>query len=93
MNWKLCVRKRLIPNFKVLSRYSPGGTEKTTKNLTQHSRSPDRDFNLGRPEYEAVTLTTPPRLSVTLNLHLRLGLKISFVVRWRTLSEQQRFIF
>jgi hypothetical protein len=32
----------------------------TTKILCQKSRSPDRDFNLGHPEYEADMLTTWP---------------------------------
>jgi hypothetical protein len=28
MNWKGCGRRRSWPNFKVLSQYLPGGTEK-----------------------------------------------------------------
>jgi hypothetical protein len=58
MNWKGCGRKRSWPNL----RYYPGicleGLTKTTKNLSQHSRSPGRDLNPGPPEYEAGVLTT-----------------------------------
>jgi hypothetical protein len=49
MNWKGCGRKRSWPNCKVLSRHSPG---ETAENLSQNSRSPGRDFNPGRPEYD-----------------------------------------
>jgi hypothetical protein len=56
--------KRSWPNFKVLSRYLPGGLRKTTKNLTQDSRSPGRDLNPRPPEFEARLLTTRPRYSV-----------------------------
>jgi hypothetical protein len=35
INWKGYGRKWVWPNFKVLSRHSPGGTEKTVKNLNQ----------------------------------------------------------
>jgi hypothetical protein len=37
------------------------GLRKTTKNLSQDSRSPGRDLNPGPPEYEAGVLTTRPR--------------------------------
>jgi hypothetical protein len=46
-------KKAAVAYFKVLSRYLPGGTEKTTKNLGQHSWSPGRDLNPGSPEHEA----------------------------------------
>jgi hypothetical protein len=56
MNWKGCGRKRSWPNL----RYYPGicleGLRKTTKNLSQDSRSP--------PEYEAGELTTQLQRSV-----------------------------
>jgi hypothetical protein len=39
-----------------------GGTEQNR--LSQDSRSPGRDLNTGRPEYEAGVLTTRPRRSV-----------------------------
>jgi hypothetical protein len=64
MNWKRCRRKRPWPNL----RYSPviclEGLRKNTKNLSQDSRCPGRDLNLGPPEYEAGVLTTRPRRSV-----------------------------
>jgi hypothetical protein len=41
MNLKGLGRKRSWPNFKVLSRHSPGGTEENHKNLNQDSRSPE----------------------------------------------------
>jgi hypothetical protein len=50
--------------FKVLAQYSPVGTEKNTKNLSQDSWCLDRDLNRGPPEYEAGVLTTPPRRSM-----------------------------
>jgi hypothetical protein len=64
-NWKGFGVKRSWPNFNVLSRHSPGGTEKTTKNLSQDSWSLGRDLNPGPPEYGAGVLTTRPRRSVS----------------------------
>jgi hypothetical protein len=49
-------KESVMPNFKILSRHSPGGMRKTTKNLNQDSRKPGlrfRDLNMGPPEYEA----------------------------------------
>jgi hypothetical protein len=34
MNWKGCDRKWSLPNFKVLSRNLPGGTEETTEKIS-----------------------------------------------------------
>jgi hypothetical protein len=51
MNWKGCGMKWLWHNFKVLSQHLPGGTEKTTKDLSQDNRFLSQDLNLG-PEYE-----------------------------------------
>jgi hypothetical protein len=62
MNWKELGRNRSWPNFKVLAQHSPG--RKTTRNLSQDSRSPGQDLNPGPPEYEARDLTTRPRSSV-----------------------------
>jgi hypothetical protein len=52
MNWKRLGRKPSWPNFKVLFRYSPGGTEESTKTVIQDSQSPGRDLNPGFPEHE-----------------------------------------
>jgi hypothetical protein len=38
--------------------------KKLTKNLSQYSRCPGREFNPERPEYEAGILTTPLRRTV-----------------------------
>jgi hypothetical protein len=57
--------KRSWPNFKILSRHSPGGTEENTKNIIQDSRSPDRDLNPGPLENEVGGLTTQPRRSLS----------------------------
>jgi hypothetical protein len=52
----------------LILRYYPGirmeGLRKTTKNLTQDSRSARRDLSAVPPEYEAGWLTTRPRRSV-----------------------------
>jgi hypothetical protein len=40
--------------------------KKTTKNLSQDSRSQDRDLNPEHPEYEVVVLTTRPQRSMHL---------------------------
>jgi hypothetical protein len=64
LNWKQFGRKRLWPNFKVLSRHSPGGTEENHENLNQDSRG--REPNPGPPDYEVGVLTTRPRRSVAL---------------------------
>jgi hypothetical protein len=57
--WKEFERKWLWCNFKVLSLYSPGGTDENHEK-PQDSRSPGRDFNPKPPEYETGVLTTPP---------------------------------
>jgi hypothetical protein len=53
----------------LIPRYYPGnfleGMRKTTKNLSQDSRSPGRGLNPGLPEYEAGVLITRPQRSVT----------------------------
>jgi hypothetical protein len=41
------------------------GLMEITKNLSQVSWPPERDFNQGRPEYEVGVLTTRPRRSVS----------------------------
>jgi hypothetical protein len=61
INWKGFGRKWSWPNFKVLSRHSPGGTEDNHENRSEVSRSSDRDLNPGPPESEAGVLTTRPR--------------------------------
>jgi hypothetical protein len=54
--------KRSWPNFKALSRHSPGGAEKKTNNLNQDSRSPEPKFELGSSQIRRNT--TRPRSSV-----------------------------
>jgi hypothetical protein len=62
---KVCDRKRLSSNFKTISWNLPeGGLRKNTKSVSQDSRSPDRDLNAIPPEYEAVVVTTRPRLFI-----------------------------
>jgi hypothetical protein len=56
MNWKGFERKRSWTKFKALSRNSPRGSEKTTKNLSQDGRSPGRDLNPEPTEYESGVL-------------------------------------
>jgi hypothetical protein len=58
MNWKGFGKNRSWPNFKVLSRHSPGETEENTKTLSQDSRSPSLGLNPGLPVYETGMLTT-----------------------------------
>jgi hypothetical protein len=53
----------LWPNFKVLSRHLPGGTEENNQK-PQDNRSPGQDLNPGTPENEAGVLTTRPRCLV-----------------------------
>jgi hypothetical protein len=54
----------------LIIRYYPGvcleGLKKTTKSLSQDSRSLGRDLKPGPPEYEAQMLNTRPRSSVLL---------------------------
>jgi hypothetical protein len=63
MQWNGYGRKRSWPNLK----YCPGicleRLRKTTKNLSQDSRSPGRGFHPGPPEYEVGVLTTRPHFS------------------------------
>jgi hypothetical protein len=49
MNWKGFGRKQSWTNFKVLSQHLPGGTEKSTINLSHNSWSPGWDLNLTPP--------------------------------------------
>jgi hypothetical protein len=75
----------------LILRYCPWirleGLKKTTKPLRQDSRIPNRDLNLGPPEYEAGVLLIRPRRSVLLlysiiisilliNIHKRKGMRI-----------------
>jgi hypothetical protein len=64
MDCKEFGRKRSSPNFKVQSRHSLEGLSKTTKILSQDSRSPCRGLNVGSPEYQAEVLAARPRRSV-----------------------------
>jgi hypothetical protein len=52
----------------LIIRYYPGirveGLRKTTKNLSQDSRSPGRNLKPGSSEYEAGALINLPRLSM-----------------------------
>jgi hypothetical protein len=58
MNWRGFGRKRSWPNFKALSRNSPGGTEKKARKTSiRIAGHRGRDLNLGSPEYEAGVLT------------------------------------
>jgi hypothetical protein len=50
-------RKRSWPDL-CYPEISPEGVRKTTRNLSQDSRSPGRDLNTSPPEYKAGILTT-----------------------------------
>jgi hypothetical protein len=58
MKWKGYQRKQLWPNFGYYLNICLEGLRKTTRNLSQDSRSPCQDLNPGPPEYEAGVLTT-----------------------------------
>jgi hypothetical protein len=70
MNWKEFRRQRSWPTL----RYYPGihlkGLTKTTRNLSQDSLSPVRDFNPGPPEYESGVLTTRPRRLIKTHMNV-----------------------
>jgi hypothetical protein len=57
VNWKGCGRKRSWPNFKILSRHSPGRTEENHKTIRIAGRW-GRDLKPEPAEYEAGVLTT-----------------------------------
>jgi hypothetical protein len=61
MNLKGCGRKRSWPNLRYCSGICLEGLRKTTKIISQASRSPGRDLNPGSPVYEAGELTARPR--------------------------------
>jgi hypothetical protein len=64
MNWKGFGTKRSLPNFKVLSRNAPGGTEESNEiPLIRIAGRRGRVFIPGAPEYEGRVLTTWPRRS------------------------------
>jgi hypothetical protein len=64
MNWKGCGKKRSWPNLRYYPSICLEGLRKTTKNLSQDTRSPVRDLNPGPPEYEEGVLTTQLQRSV-----------------------------
>jgi hypothetical protein len=64
MNCKLFGRKRYLPNFKYYHSSILEGLTNTTENLSEDSRSLDRDLNSGLSKYESGVLTTRPRRSV-----------------------------
>jgi hypothetical protein len=65
MNYKGFGRKRSWPNFKELSRHSPGGTEEKIREISiSLAGRLDRYMNPGPPEYEAGVLTTRTRRAV-----------------------------
>jgi hypothetical protein len=45
-------KEAVVAEFKVLSRYLPGGLRKITKALSHGSWYPDREFNSRSPEYD-----------------------------------------
>jgi hypothetical protein len=49
-------------HLKLLSRNFLGETKENHENLSQNSRSPGKNLNLGLPKQEAGMLTTQPRL-------------------------------
>jgi hypothetical protein len=55
-------KQEVVAQLKALTRHLPGGTEESHEDLSQDSRSLDRDLNTGPPEYETIVLTTKPRL-------------------------------
>jgi hypothetical protein len=52
LNWTGYRRKWSLPNFKVLSRHLPGGTEDNYEDVIQDNRSPGHGLNPGPPENE-----------------------------------------
>jgi hypothetical protein len=53
-DWKGCGRNRSWPNLLYYSGILVEGLGKTTKNISECSRSQGRYLNLGPPNYEAV---------------------------------------
>jgi hypothetical protein len=62
VNWKRCGSQRSWPDFKVLSRHSPGRTKENHEELRTAGRR-GRDLNPEHPVYEGV-LTTQSQRSV-----------------------------
>jgi hypothetical protein len=53
MHWKVFERKRLWPNFKVLSQNSPGETEKNRKKLSLASLWTEEEYkNFGTTDHK-----------------------------------------
>jgi hypothetical protein len=65
LNWKGLRRKQPWPNFRYYPCFSLERLRKTTKTLSQYSRSPGRDLNPGPPKHEAGVFTTRPRRSAS----------------------------
>jgi hypothetical protein len=58
MNWKGFGRKQLHPNFKILSRYLPGGSDESHEKLQTGYLVSSLTFEHGPPKYEAGVLPT-----------------------------------
>jgi hypothetical protein len=52
------LKEAVVAKFKVIFRHWPEGTEEDHENLSQDSRSPDRELNPWSSEYEAVVLNS-----------------------------------
>jgi hypothetical protein len=66
MNWKGCKRKRLWPNARHYLGICLEELRKTTKDLSDDSRSPGLRLISGPPEYATEVLTTRVRRVVDL---------------------------
>jgi hypothetical protein len=51
-------KEAAVNKFKLLSSRLPGGTERTTEDLTEDIRFPGPGLNTGNPEYAAGDLTS-----------------------------------
>jgi hypothetical protein len=63
-NWEGCGRKRSCSNLRYYPSICLYELRRTTKNLSQDSRYPSRDLNLGLPEYKSRVTATRPQFSV-----------------------------
>jgi hypothetical protein len=65
INWEGCERKRSWPNLRCYPGTLLERLSENHKKISQDSRSPARDLNLGSPEYVVGVLANQPRRSVS----------------------------
>jgi hypothetical protein len=88
MNWKGFGRRRSWPNFNVLSRHSPGGTEKNYEKICQGIRSSGPRFEPGTSRLRSKNVNHSTTMFDN-TFHANCFLLISAEEHWLPLSRKE----